>query len=345
MTEENIHNEQQPIPLDKALKDFRLAENLTVDEIADRLNLKASVISNLENNLEKVISDGIYPLIYLRGYLINYSKELKFPKIESYVEFQQLSHPSESITTLQNTYVFNDKQRLSKKILLITLLITIAVIVGIFYFDKTSTNIKTEAGIELNKKEIEKDDALILTPVFSENVEELTEKTFNIDSVDEVENYAVTSEVKSKPSRPHAEKIENNLAVDEAIAKEEVVIAKVIVTTPDIKSPVTSVLNVQPAIADIAQDNFEDRITEENIIEESTLKLLFEEESWAVVTDAKNERLAFGLYQTGKELDLVGTAPFSLKLGNPPAVVIYYQDQLIENNFERGKIAKFSLPE
>jgi len=321
MNDTNIHNEQQPIPLNQALKECRLAANLSVDELAQRLNLKSSVILNLENNLDKVISDGIYPLIYLRGYLINYSKELKLPNIESYAEFQQLSHPSESVTSLQNTYVFNDGQKLSKKILLVTLFTLVVGGIGIVYFDNTTVNdvdidpITSQEEIENIIKPLSSTEKIVETPV-KEVLEEV-----------ETEEFIAVPDVIETVSKPVVE--ESKKTVVEEINKPVAV-----------KSEVTEVVVEKP----VDKATSETEKTQQTA-ETTTLKLLFEEESWAVVMDAKNKRLAFGLYQAGKELDLVGSAPFALKLGNPTGVVMYYDDQLIEKDFVQGKMAKFSLPE
>jgi len=323
MTEENIHNEQQPIPLDQALKTARLAANLTVEEVAQRLNLKPSVIENLENDLETVIASEVYPLIYLRGYLINYGKELKLLDVESYPEFQSLSHPSESVTSLQNTYIFNDPQKRTSKILLVSLLLFTAVIMTVVYYSNTSTDIDTDASFA------------------------------------EPEVEAVTTEVAPKPVKQVEPVIEEPAPEPEIVSEEYVAVpdiqpvleleavedtTPVVPAAPEPVAPKEEVVAAKPVPAEPEVELTQAPQTESTDIE-SRLKLLFEEESWAVVTDAKGKRLAFGLYQSGKELDLVGTAPFSLKIGNPTAVVMYYQDQLVENNFVRGKMANFSLPE
>lgn len=334
MTEENIHNEQQPIPLDQALKDFRLAANLSVDELAQRLNLKASVILNLENNLDKVISDGIYPLIYLRGYLINYSKELKFPDVESYPEFQKLSHPSESVTSLQNTYIFTDKQKLSKKILLLTLLLIAGGGIAVTYFGNTSTDSEGATESESSITQSTSENAVIQLSSSTEKVEETIQEVSKPEVVEEeaeeleTEEYVAVPDVVEAVVAPAVEDTKKPLTVAPEV--KEVVVEDVVETA----AIVTPVIQPEPVVEQA-----------QPIVEGTPLKLLFEEESWAVVTDAKGKRLAFGLYQAGKELDLVGSAPFSLKIGNPTAVVMYYDDQLVENNFVRGKMANFSLPE
>jgi len=329
MNEENIHNEQQQIPLDQALKECRLAANLSVDELAQRLNLKASVILNLENNLDKVISDGIYPLIYLRGYLINYSKELKFPNVESYPEFQQLSHPSESVTSLQNTYIFSDKQRLSKKILLLTLVIVAIGVMAFVYFNNSSTAVSGETEGEQSAEASKVENATMQLPSTPEKAEELVKETETPEVAEELENeeYVAIPDVQEAIIADAVEDTPKPLVTTTEIVADEVV------ETPKAESVVSTPVT---------------QVTEEETqpaVEGNRLKLLFEERSWAVVTDAKDQRLAFGIYESGKELDLIGTAPFSLKIGNPTSVVIYYDEQLVENNFVRGKMATFSLPE
>jgi len=329
MNEENIHNEQQQIPLDQALKECRLAANLSVDELAQRLNLKASVILNLENNLDKVISDGIYPLIYLRGYLINYSKELKFPNVESYPEFQQLSHPSESVTSLQNTYIFSDKQRLSKKILLLTLVIVAIGVMAFVYFNNSSTAVSGETEGEQSAEASKVENATMQLPSTPEKAEELVKETETPEVAEELENeeYVAIPDVQEAIIADAVEDTPKPLVTTTEIVADEVV------ETPKAESVVSTPVT---------------QVTEEEtqpVVEGNRLKLLFEERSWAVVTDAKDQRLAFGIYESGKELDLIGTAPFSLKIGNPTSVVIYYDEQLVENNFVRGKMATFSLPE
>ena len=75
-----------------------------------------------------------------------------------------------------------------------------------------------------------------------------------------------------------------------------------------------------------------------------TLILKFKDECWTEVFDANGERLAFNLYKPGRELTLAGTPPFNLKLGDPLAVDVFYQDKLIEIKYREGRTANFSVP-
>ena len=50
------------------------------------------------------------------------------------------------------------------------------------------------------------------------------------------------------------------------------------------------------------------------------LELTFEEESWAEITDARGERLLFGLNAAGRNVTVRGEPPFAIVLGNADAV-------------------------
>ena len=50
------------------------------------------------------------------------------------------------------------------------------------------------------------------------------------------------------------------------------------------------------------------------------LQLAFDAESWAEVTDARGERLLFGLNTAGRNVALRGEPPFAIVLGDANAV-------------------------
>lgn len=115
MTDKHKPITEHQMTLGNALKEHRLAANLSIDQLALKLNLKATVIDGIENNLEQMIVDKPYPIIYLRGYLANYSKAVQLRDVESYPEYQQLIQPSKSINTLSNPYILVEKPKPSHK--------------------------------------------------------------------------------------------------------------------------------------------------------------------------------------------------------------------------------------
>jgi len=138
MTDQTTQMEDKTT-LGKLLKESRLAANLSVDELALRLNLKVTVILDIENNLEQVIADNIYPVIYLRGYLANYSKVVGLSDIKSFPEYQQLTHPEKRVTTLKSPNILRAKKKSAKKVIWLILLLLIISIVGLTQFGNIAT--------------------------------------------------------------------------------------------------------------------------------------------------------------------------------------------------------------
>ena len=80
---------------------------------------------------------------------------------------------------------------------------------------------------------------------------------------------------------------------------------------------------------------------------EDTLQLTFEDQSWTEVYDANNERLLFGLMNSGAVKNVQGTAPFRILLGNSPAVKIQFNGKLFDHSrFDRwDRTARFNVDE
>jgi cytoskeleton protein RodZ len=78
-----------------------------------------------------------------------------------------------------------------------------------------------------------------------------------------------------------------------------------------------------------------------------TLQLTFEGESWTEIYDANNERLLFGLMNSGAVKNVQGTAPFRVLLGNSPAVKIQFNGKPFDQSrFGRwDKTARFKVDE
>jgi cytoskeleton protein RodZ len=80
---------------------------------------------------------------------------------------------------------------------------------------------------------------------------------------------------------------------------------------------------------------------------EDILQLTFKDQSWTEIYDANNERLLFGLMNSGAVKNVQGTAPFRILLGNSPAVTIQFNGKPFDHSrFDRwDKTARFKVDE
>jgi cytoskeleton protein RodZ len=75
------------------------------------------------------------------------------------------------------------------------------------------------------------------------------------------------------------------------------------------------------------------------------LEFSFERESWTEVTDARGERLAFGLNAAGRRLTVRGEPPFAVVLGDAAAVRLTVDGEpyAIPTTGREGSLARFSV--
>jgi len=97
-----------------------------------------------------------------------------------------------------------------------------------------------------------------------------------------------------------------------------------------------------PAAASAAESSSDDGPVSTLIV---PLDLTFEQESWAEVTDAKGERLYYGLGTAGKHAQMRGEPPFAVVLGNASGVkiVVDGEDFAVPAKGKPGEYARFSV--
>ena len=331
--------------LGKALQDARLSASLTVEEIAERLNLAVSTVRDIEDDLDNMIENQKYPHIYLRGYLANYAKLVALQKLNQFPEYQQLlgsqplpkkQHPSESVSPV--------KKRV-KRLLLLFLVIAVACLVFFIvkqvFFSENKTDLPEIEEIKLD----------------DENTAPKTEVIARTET--EAANVAVASENAEIPSVVSQTEIT-------VVAQDTVVAKKVITATADVVAeqnvnPSITRPNSQTAILTSSESelkteaiiknsvNAQQLLSKQEVTEADApaielLQLTFSADCWTEIFDATDKRLAFDLYKKGTSITVNGVAPFRLKLGDPSVVAIQYQNKTVEHEFAAGHVVRFSIP-
>ena len=105
-----------------------------------------------------------------------------------------------------------------------------------------------------------------------------------------------------------------------------------------------------PAVADVTEGP-DDGATEgpddgpAGPVETIPLELTFDAESWAEITDARGERLLFGLNAAGRNVTVRGEPPFAIVIGNADSVrlVVDGEPYAIPRRGRQGNLARFSV--
>ncbi|MFT7423150.1 MAG: cytoskeleton protein RodZ [Psychromonas sp.] len=360
-------------PLGLALHNARLKASLSVEQVANLLNLNESVVRKLESDVSVLIASGQYAPIYLRGYLANYAKLVALKSIDEFVEYQQLSKPQEPDSRIRATASMAPagKKRLIPLWLLVFLLL-IAILAAVLakqsdFFIAGEPAAKVSAE---NSKFFSPDPALKVTTESSELVAQDSAPKVTTESSE-----LVAQDSALKVATESSELVAQDSALKVAIESSELVAqdSALKVTTESSGlvarqsvTDATAVAAVDESISETVIDNTAFQTSSENKINTKdksvaveneeplespetalaeSLYLTFSADCWTEIVDATGKRLAFNLYKKNDVLSIEGIAPFKVKLGAPNAVAVKYQGTIIARDFTAGQTMQFSIPE
>lgn len=323
--------------LGSALKEARLAASLTLEEVSEHLNLNVTTIRDLEEQLDETIASKKHPCIYLRGYLVNYSKLVGLTSIHEYAEYQELTEHHKSTGMLHAKKQKENKQ--SNKSLIV-ILVAVLVITSVFFVQQnffTSESeqpevINTEiATLKIGNTEdnnVVQQDLIVVDESQSDDVIEV-EKS-------ESEVTIRNSTEEQETSNPNVGSVNRSADIDSASSESNKVDTAVEI------EPQTEAQQTTEEMTVIATS--ENTLETENIKVE-TLVLSFTQDCWTEIFDATGKRLAFNLYKQDEKLSVSGIPPFKLKLGDPSVVEIQYQGKVVTGQYKSGRTARFSIPQ
>ncbi|MFI3247047.1 MAG: DUF4115 domain-containing protein [Ferrimonas sp.] len=288
------------------LRDAREAMGLTPQQVAQRLNLRQSVVLGIEqDHFEAGMS-----VTYVRGYIRNYARLVGINEKDLAPALDQI-YRSNRADEMQSFSGRAARERHDTRWVLLTWvmgLLLIAVFVWWALFSpKESEKSLAEPAFTLESR--------ITTEVVNEPQPMMAEAEPRIEIVVE------------EQSRDDA----NSQPIDDALSEPVEVVT-------DLAPTAETVVTVEAMVAD-QTDNQSDALI-------PTLTLSLNDDCWLRVQDANGKRLLEGLRSKGFTTELSGTAPFRLRLGAPEAVSLTYNGQAIDlSSFRAGQVANLTVPQ
>ena len=358
MKTDNNKSPEIVVPLGKALKEARLAASLSIDDVAEKLNLGACTVRDFEEDLSGILETKKYPVIYLRGYLANYAKLVNLNTLELFVEYQQLDSVKKNKNILTHSNVIIPPTKKRSKFLPVLLIIVITLSALLYLFNQPLL------AVFKSNNSVSETNAVIVPvenkykTIIIENIAQVTDKSESIladNSESQQEMLPKAKQLDSHKnavqtldnSEPIVEDIDPTIEVVEPII-EDVEVSTSISIEPEQQQVETSIDTFEATSSEpesVIEEVVKESVEEETLpVGPENISLAFNAECWTEVFDATGKRIAFGLYKNGRVLMLSGMAPFQLKLGDPSVVEIQYQDKIIEGEFTPGRSAQFSVP-
>ncbi|MFD1215258.1 RodZ domain-containing protein [Microbulbifer celer] len=289
----------------------REAAGLNQEELAARLCMTATKLDHLEQDDYERLSGATYA----KGYIRNVCKELKLDPAPVLAAFEQRL-PAESeplVAPAKGPVVGAGGGTGGIRFAPVALVALITVGGGYWWFAQGQSGTQQFASTSSAE------------PVMAEEVAMAQEPVASVEPF----STAAEASVAVEDTNPDSEALspEPELAVDPASAPEEG--GSEAVADAVASAPVVPVVDSQVA----APEESEAPAPEESapVMGGAELTLVFSEESWVEVSDARGDKLLAKLQPAGSRVELSGEAPFSLMLGNAAGTTVSYQGEVVDS--------------
>ena len=324
----------------ETLRQARESKNWSLPDVALRMNLTVTSLSNLENGqFEKLPGHT-----FARGYVRAYAKLLGLDQAALVDQFDQYTGTDGKGSSVHALGRIEEPVRLSHNILRIVSLLLLLVLVGggfLWWQDQASQRGKEPSGLNLEHVEVESADG-----------------TTQIHPLDEPEDQAVVENQNSNeaplalnPSSPAAESPAASANPPAAVAPAQTPAPAPAepVTAPAATATLTPSLPRTPASAPAAAPAPEPQSTPAEqpapvMAGSGQIRLQFTADCWTQVTDGNGKVLMSGLKRKGDSLDVSGKPPLTLRLGYARGAQVSYNGQPVDvAPFTSGETARLKL--
>lgn len=325
MTESRITLSTDTLSLGQQLKQSREALQLSIEDVAQKTNLKKSHIESLENDI--FILQNVAPT-FVRGYVRNYLRFLRLPEdLASSVNYGEVKIPKEVLHKTSAGKVVQRSQNLWVKYLTIFVLLAAIGMTLLWWWQDYQQEQENRDQFVNNAVPVE------TTPATNNAIEITsqeapTEPTAQTaaQAVENAENIAPV--VEQTPAQAQSEtfatvtNVETNTTQTTPITATDMLAQSTAENAPNSAAPAVE--------AAIRNDDLRIEITGK--------------ESWITVKGSQSKKsLAEKLYNNGEVLTFNGNEQYRLTIGAPANVKIYYKGQEVPLKID-GRVARIKLP-
>ena len=313
----------------ETLRQARESNGWSLAEVALKLNLTVSALSNLEAGA----FDKLPGHTFSRGYIRAYAKLLGMDQAALVKDFDQFTGTDSTGSSVHSLGRIEEPVRVSHTILrIVSLLLLLAVIGGGFLWWQDQTSMRAKDLIGLTPEHVEVEGA---------------DGTTQIHPLDEPEDQAV-AEASAESEAP---------VVVDPVADQTASTVLALPVVPTNTAPNESAMAAQPALAPatpatvpaaqapaVAPAPVATPVSEAAMPGAGKVVVQYTADCWTQVTDATGKVLFGGLKRKGENLELSGKPPLSLRLGFARGAQVTYNGQPVDvAPFTSGETARLKL--
>ncbi|WP_115717734.1 RodZ domain-containing protein [Gallaecimonas mangrovi] len=297
--------ENNTLSAGQLLRQAREERGWTIDNVAKRLNLRASVVEKLEQD----DYDRNSPATYTKGYIRAYCRLLELQEQDVMAELSSDRLKSQVESNMQSFSKRTSREKSDSWLTIVTWLIGLAFVGVLIYFgyqQATSTSSVVNKGPATQAQAKTE----VATPADPQQAQPGSDDGVDLgQSTDDAVAEDNTSGDNPQDTPAQSQANSTNTAADSAAAE-----------------PVTA-----QAQAPVAATK--------------TLEISFSGDCWVRIEDATGKRVLEGVKTKGQSFTLDAQAPYSIRLGAPETVTMTFQGQPVDlSGFRASHLAKLTLP-
>jgi cytoskeleton protein RodZ len=295
-----------PATLGEQLRAARLNQDLTVEQLSTELRIEAKQLRALEENRFEQIGVPVF----VKGYLKQYGTRLGLNTADLLAHYYKQTTLADVQVQPSRTITLRDERQITSWVL--AAIVLLAVIAGLAVWLWKGGNFKS------------------LLPAASTPAPAAE---------------AATTTVQPAPARTQPEAARPAPVPEQRPVPIEDTAPAVTpaAPSPDAAADTDSVTVAPDEGDDLPADGSSDGPADPAAA--VALQLVFDAESWAEITDARGERLLFGLNTAGRDVTVRGVPPFSIVLGSADSVRLTVDGApyTIPRTGRQGNLARFSV--
>ncbi|MCO7572081.1 helix-turn-helix domain-containing protein [Pseudomonas chlororaphis] len=321
----------------ETLRQARESNGWSLAEVAHKLNLTVSSLSNLEAGA----FDKLPGHTFARGYIRAYAKLLGMDQAILVQEFDQYTGTDSQGSNVHALGRIEEPVRVSHTILrIVSLLLLVAVVGGGFIWWQDQSSLRGKEPISLSPEHVEVEGADGTTQIHP--IDEPEDQAVAEGQSEAQDNAAQTqtlaaAEAPANPVAPATSAPVATPAAPTAPAHTAPTVAPV-VSAPAVQAPVPAVVPATPANPATAA------APSSPVAGSGQVQIQFSADCWAQVIDGNGKILLSALKRKGENVDVSGKPPFAVRLGYARGAQISYNGQAVDiAPFTSGETARLKL--
>ncbi|QYJ83645.1 RodZ domain-containing protein [Shewanella aegiceratis] len=293
------------------LKAARESRQMTLASVAEQLNLRPSIVQDLEADNY----DNIASATYVKGYVKNYARilGLEMAKVDAYLAE---SFPVVSAPTMQSFSRKTTRQARDGRLMLVTyLIIFVLLALLVLWWVQKSAMV---ADLDLSKPSVEETAELSTLPASSEPM------------------------LAQDPQAGTGIEMPNQAESDQTVAEESTGAQQTVEQAENLASEAGSTPETGVALEVTNPNSQADEPLKS--ADDALLALSLSGDCWIKVTDADGKVLVNGLKLAGKEMNVFGQAPFKVILGAPQSLTMRLNGEQVDlAKYPSGRVARLTV--